>query len=35
MDRYAERRLLERAPSVRAWLERFGSAPAVAAALAS
>jgi glutathione S-transferase len=35
MDRYAERRLLDRAPGVRAWLERFGGAPAVAAALAS
>ena len=35
MRRYAERRLLDDAPIVAAWLDRLGSLPAVAAALAS
>ena len=35
MQRYAERRLLDRAPVVVGWLERLGGWPAVAAALAS
>jgi glutathione S-transferase len=35
MQRYAERRLLDGAPAVVGWLERLGSLPAVAAALAS
>ena len=35
MQRYAESRLLDEAPIVSAWLERLGSVPAIAAALAS
>jgi hypothetical protein len=35
MRRYAERRLLDDAPVVCAWLERLGAVPAIAAALAS
>jgi glutathione S-transferase len=35
MQRYAERRLLDRAPVVVAWLERLGGLPPVAAALGS
>jgi glutathione S-transferase len=35
MDRYAEARLLDEAPAVRAWLARLAELPPVAAALAS
>jgi glutathione S-transferase len=35
MRRYAEARLLDDAPVVRAWLDRLGAIPAVAAALSS